>query len=68
MTKCNSMSEETEEFTVHGWLFHYNCYTHKWNAFPSGESRAYFNGTCKAVISGKEHEDCIDKILDKHNV
>lgn len=68
MIKCNMIDESKEEYIIHGWLFHYNCYTHEWNAFPKGETREYFNGTCKEVIRAKTHDECMEKIIDISNV
>ena len=63
MTKCKKNSDE---HIVHDWLFHFNCYTHKWNAFPRTQVKEYFNGTCEEVISDKDYDNCIEKIIDNN--
>jgi len=69
MTKCRIMTqEEKEEEALYGkmlfdWLFHYNVYTGKWNAFKREDANDYFNGTCNKVISNKDYDTCIEKII-----
>jgi hypothetical protein len=51
---------------VHEWLFHFDCNTFQWNAFPKNECKAYFSGKCKNVISDDNPDiyELIDKILE----
>jgi hypothetical protein len=51
---------------INEWLFHFDCNTFKWNAFPKNECRKYLNGKCKNVISDDSYDVTvlIDKILE----
>ena len=61
----NNMTDEEAKYIVHGWLFHFNCYTDEWNAFPRTELKEYFNGTSKSVVSDADYEKCLDKLMEK---
>lgn len=36
---------------LYKWLFHYNPFTHKWDAFTREDYLAYFNGEKKPISS-----------------
>jgi hypothetical protein len=47
--------------TLYDWLFHYNPFTHKWNAFRREDYSAYFNGE-KKPISSKDLDTLVELI------
>ncbi|NDB57848.1 hypothetical protein EB001_05325 [bacterium] len=53
------------EHSLYGWLFTYNTYTKKWNAFMSEDKEAYFNESseCKSLISSKTIDTLLYMII-----